>query len=141
VKIIKVKFGKRAQAETIPGFVYCARAFGGFDESAFGNPFKPGRDGTLPEVLDKFYDYLDKIVQCDSPQRAALAGLTADSVLGCWCVNKENAGDRPWCCHCDVIACVWATHFGRQSDGREAHSGFEREKGNLGDGGSDTARQ
>lgn len=117
MQILKVKFGKRAQAEAISGFVYCGRAFGGFNDSPLGNPYKPGRDGTLPEILDRFHTYLDTQAQCDSAERAALTALTADSVLGCWCVNKENAGERPWCCHCDVIACVWASHFGGKNYG------------------------
>jgi hypothetical protein len=43
----------------------------------------------------------------DQAVRAALLALTADSVLGCWCVNKPNAGERPWQCHGDVIAAVF----------------------------------
>lgn len=109
MRIIKVKHGKRESAEKVPGFVYCGRAFGGFDESPLHNPYRIGADGTLPEVLAKFHAHLTAtLTLCEwGPVHDAVSRLSHDSVLGCWCLNKAEAGKAPWACHCDVIASVW----------------------------------
>ena len=107
MQIIKVKHGKSAQYLDMPNFVYCARCLGGFEVSPLGNPFKVGRDGTLPEVLDKYEEWLRSAIKTVPAVQAAFSALTEDSILGCWCCNKPSAGDKPWSCHCDVIAYVY----------------------------------
>lgn len=107
MRIVRVKLGRRDSFNNIPGFVYCGRSFGGFDHSPLHNPFKVGADGSLTAVLAKFHTHLRAALQIDRDIRTALVNLTADSVLGCWCVNKANAGQEPWRCHCDAIAHVW----------------------------------
>jgi hypothetical protein len=38
----------------------------------------------------------------------AIEQLPTGAVLGCWCVDKEHAGEGNDC-HCDVIARTWKT--------------------------------
>lgn len=135
MRVMKVRFGKRAAAEKVPGFVYCARAYGGFDESPLHNPFKLGRDGTLPEVLQKFDTHLRIAAGHNGEIKAALEALTPDSVLGCWCINKGVAGRTPWTCHCDVIATLWYELYGENNVERNRSEAVAGGEGaNPGDG-------
>ncbi len=109
--IIKVKVGQRSKFEAIPGFVYCGRSFKEYDESDLHNPYIIGRDGLLQTVLSKYHKYLEESIEHSSAQSVAMRSLTNDSVLGCWCINKKNAGDKPWSCHCDIIASIWNKCF------------------------------
>lgn len=108
MRIVKVGKNKSAQFESIPGFVYCGRAFGGFDGSPLGNPFKVGLHGRLADVLAKYRNWLVLNLQKNNVVAVALRELTADSVLGCWCLDKVEAGTGDVQCHCDIIAQVWA---------------------------------
>ncbi len=114
MRVMKVRFGHREAAEKVPGFVYCGRAYGGFDESELHNPYRLGRSGTLPVVLQQFDTHLRAAVAHGGPIREALKSLTTDSVLGCWCVNRTIAGVVPWACHCDAIATLWYELFGAE---------------------------
>lgn len=108
MRIVKCKFGQRARFEKIPGFVYCGREWGGFEASPLGNPFSTKKDGSLAEVLRKYRRWLwDSLREPQSPVLLALASLTEDSVLGCWCVEKEKAGEGREQCHADVIVKAW----------------------------------
>jgi hypothetical protein len=107
VQIVKVSADSRGLWERVYPFVYCGRRPGGFPESPLANPFKAGRDGTLPEVLAKYRRWLWERLQSDTPQRRALAALPAAAVLGCWCLNKREAGTGDEQCHCDVTAKAW----------------------------------
>lgn len=76
---------------------YIGRAFAGFAESPFHNPFHVGKDGDRAEVMLKFAVYWY------SPERrrlrlAAQILIPDDSVLGCWCHPKYPD------CHGDLIA-------------------------------------
>jgi hypothetical protein len=112
MRIVKCRPGHRQQFERVPGFVYCGREFGGFAASPLGNPFRVGRDGTLDEVLARYRGWLWAQLRKGMANRhgdavrvlEALAYLKADSVLGCWCLDKPIAGEGPDQCHCDVIA-------------------------------------
>jgi hypothetical protein len=73
-----------------------------------GNPYKVGADGDLATVLMKYRQWLWERLQFDTPQRRALAALPAAAVLGCWCLNKREAGAGDEQCQCDVIAKAWA---------------------------------
>jgi hypothetical protein len=108
MRIVKCKFYKRAEMETIPGFVYCGRGFGGYASSPLANPKIGGRDHTLEEVLAFYRTWLhERIQQRDPEVLGALQALSEESVLGCWCLDKEEAGSGREECHCDVIAKVW----------------------------------
>lgn len=108
MKIVKVKYGKFAEFQAIPGFVYCGRGFGGFPASPLGNPFKATQG--LQDALERYRDWL-RAKRSDRSLgtkhvRDAFAALTEASILGCWCVDKE-AGVLPLECHCDIIAQTW----------------------------------
>ena len=125
MRIVKCKHGRRAEMEAVPGFVYCGRAFGGFDESPLCNPYRVGEKLDLVTSLQMYREYLWRKLQHadylhtvehskwtnEDKQTYKLArtleGLKEDSVLGCWCCNKEVAGEGPEQCHCDVIAKAW----------------------------------
>jgi hypothetical protein len=59
--------------------------------SKWGNPFVIGRDGTRPQVIERYERWL-------LGQPALLAALPelTGKTLGCWCA--------PQACHCDVLA-------------------------------------
>jgi hypothetical protein len=107
MQIVKVSAETRGLWERVHPFVYCGRRAGGFPESPLGNPFKVGRDGDLPTVLMKYRRWLWERLQFDSPQQRAMEALPAAAVLGCWCLNKRDAGTGAEQCHCDVIAKAW----------------------------------
>ena len=56
--------------------------------SKWGNPFKSGRDGTLEEVLEKYYDHI-----MSRPDLLAALPELEGKVLGCWCNPKPCHGD------------------------------------------------
>ena len=75
--------------------VYVGRRMhrGGWDleGSPLANPFRPGRDGTRAEVMNKYRDYL-----LGRPDLVAIARKLHGKRLGCWCL--------PEACHAEVIA-------------------------------------
>jgi hypothetical protein len=115
MRIIKVKFNRPQKFLTVPKFVYCGRPYGGFDGSFLANPFRVTLDWPLVDVLETYRDHLETAVRRGGAIAVALAELSSDSVLGCWCLDKEVAGTEPLQCHCDVIAQVWQKHFGQHS--------------------------
>ncbi|MGN9778090.1 DUF4326 domain-containing protein [Micromonospora sp. H33] len=75
--------------------VYVGRAMhrGGWrlPTSPLSSPFRPGRDGTRDEVLDKYRAYL-----LGRPELLALRPDLRGRRLGCWCAPER--------CHAEVIA-------------------------------------
>lgn len=76
--------------------------------SEWANPFKVGKDGTLPEVIAKYNIHIrEKIKQ--EPQRWLnyLKNIVSQGrplVLGCWCkANKRGEYQAHIPCHGDVI--------------------------------------
>jgi Domain of unknown function (DUF4326) len=78
--------------EAAPGsFIYVGRANSHFPASPFGNPFRPGRDGTRTDCLAKYRDWL-----LSRPELLALLPALKGKRLGCWC--------KPLACHADILA-------------------------------------
>ncbi|MEU6319317.1 DUF4326 domain-containing protein [Streptomyces sp. NPDC047009] len=75
--------------------VYVGRAMrrGGWDldGSPLASPFRPGRDGTREEVIEKYRTYL-----LGRPDLLALLPGLRGRRLGCWCAPEP--------CHAQVIA-------------------------------------
>jgi hypothetical protein len=75
--------------------VYVGRAMhrGGWhlDGSPLANPFRPGRDGTRDEVMQRYRDYL-----LSRADLVTVARELQGKRLGCWCL--------PLRCHAEVIA-------------------------------------
>lgn len=88
MKIINVKHGQRRGM-----FRYMGRAWAGFAESIFHNPFHV-RDWGHGIAIEKFAEYFYAPEQ-KWLREAALRDIRDDETLGCWC--KPNA------CHCDII--------------------------------------
>jgi hypothetical protein len=77
-----------------PGYdVYIGRRMtqGGYDlpESPWHNPFKVDEDGTLPEVLEKYEQYL-----LSRPELIDQLRERNPKTLGCWCAGKHGAPKR-----------------------------------------------
>lgn len=70
--------------------LYIGRAFGGFPESVWANPFHIGHDGSRTEVIDKY----EVKTRGDARLMALIPSLTG-LTLGCWC--------HPQPCHGDVL--------------------------------------
>jgi hypothetical protein len=75
--------------------VYIGRAMPGRKASEFQNPFRIGKDGTRPEVLQKFRQHLLQMLERD-PSAADRLRQLKGLRLGCWC--------KPHDCHGDVLA-------------------------------------
>jgi len=88
-----------------PEIRYCGRAWAGWPESDFYNPFYVGKDGTRAEVLAKFIEYWYAPEQKEL-RRQALYRFDEHEILGCWC--------HPLDCHCDIIAAY--VHWKRQEN-------------------------
>lgn len=73
---------------------YIGRAWAGFDESPYHNPFHLGKDGDRETVLIKFAAYWYAPEQKWLRDQAAEIG--PNDILGCWC--------KPLACHGDIIA-------------------------------------
>jgi hypothetical protein len=70
--------------------LYIGRAFGGFRESIWSNPFHIGKDGSRLEVIDKY-----KIRTRNDARLMSLIPTLTGLTLGCWC--------HPQPCHGDVL--------------------------------------
>jgi hypothetical protein len=73
-----------------PNQVYVGRYYPGWGSSKWGNPFKPGRDGTLDECIEKYRAYV-----LQKPKLMAALPEIRGMDLVCSC-----APDR---CHGDVL--------------------------------------
>ena len=63
--------------------------------SPFGNPFKPGHDGTRAEVILKFEEWVRSQPELVARIKQELRGR----VLGCWCMPHQL-------CHGRVLAAI-----------------------------------
>jgi hypothetical protein len=76
--------------------------------SEWANPFKVGKDGTLPEVIAKYNTYIREKISRDPPRWLTyLKNIVCQGrplVLGCWCkANKRGEYQPNILCHGDVI--------------------------------------
>ena len=86
--------------------VYCGRRMPGRDGSPLGNPFKPIKRFDAGACLAAYRKWLnDKIAAGDGLVMSALAAITEDSVLACWCVELEGEEifTAAEVCHCQII--------------------------------------
>jgi hypothetical protein len=87
-----------------PGVVYCGREWAGWPASPLANAGY--RD------IEGYRDWL--IRQIESGNRSvvdAMKALSADSVLGCWCLNRSRHRTTGQRCHTEVIASLWHRYF------------------------------
>lgn len=76
--------------------------------SPLRNPYSVKRHGAL--ALPMFQANLFWQIERQVPAiMEALASITADSILGCWCVNLEGEAifTEPETCHCQLIWKAW----------------------------------
>ena len=73
--------------------VYIGRASNGQPASKWANPFRIGRDGTRPEVIEKYRHWM--VTQVDL---LTYLHELKDKRLGCWC--------HPKACHGDFLAAL-----------------------------------
>jgi hypothetical protein len=74
-------------------------------QSMWANPFKVGRDGSLPDVLAKFENYI--IEKIEKERLLSELNKLRNKNLGCWCVSKSmcynaNLNDQK-VCHGQII--------------------------------------
>jgi hypothetical protein len=67
--------------------------------SPFGSPFKPGRDGTRAECVERYCAHV-----LASPDLLALLPGLRGRVLGCWCLKGDGHTPHPMRCHAQVLA-------------------------------------
>lgn len=105
IRVVKVNKLYGADRE---GVVYVGRAWLGWPASPWGNPFKPGRDGTIEECLEQYGVWL-LMQQRDEGFDDKLTALWeatghGEKPLGCWCTNA-TAGDGSFVvCHAQILA-------------------------------------
>jgi hypothetical protein len=113
MEIVKVNRSRAAHYRQDRRFVYCGDRMPGYARSPLADTFRDllKKGFTLAEVLALYKCWLDEMLAGTTPEalavQAAFDQLRADSVLGCWCVNKPVAGVGEEACHCDVIAKAW----------------------------------
>lgn len=111
MRIIKCRVGEyQTLCATVPGFVYCGRAFRDYPASVLGNPYPVGNDPekhyTSRESLRLYRHWLWDHIRLEDEVFYALKSLTEDSVLGCWCVEDDQPEDcLKGCetCHCHIV--------------------------------------
>jgi hypothetical protein len=73
-------------------------------QSIWANPFKVGRDGPLPKVIEKFEKHIREMIASD-PKTFDVETLRGHN-LGCWCVSgvlSEHSTKVPVVCHGQVL--------------------------------------
>lgn len=94
MRIVNVRDHGGVAAFVASGGVYCGRP------SPLGNPFVISGSITREDAIAMYRAWLWERIQArDEAVLAALAALTEESVLGCWC--------RPLACHTSVIEKAW----------------------------------
>lgn len=99
----------RGKRPNDPSILYCGRGTrNGWKASPLGNPFK----GTDPDWVEKYRGWLQARIEAKDPAvLAALARITEDSTLGCWCIEADDAEfimpDAEIWCHCEIIVQEW----------------------------------
>jgi len=62
-------------------------------KSKWANPYKPGKDGTIDEVLEKYKEHI-----LSQPVLIQALPELKGKILGCWCKKKGHE-----LCHGDVL--------------------------------------
>jgi hypothetical protein len=73
-------------------------------QSIWANPFKVGRDGPLPKVIEKFEKHIREKIASE-PKTYDIQTLRGHN-LGCWCVSgnaSEHLTSVPVVCHGQVL--------------------------------------
>lgn len=87
--------------------LYVGRQMGRRPGSPLGNPFKPAAGEPVGTCLGRYRAWLfSHIRNRDTAVLAALAAVTDDAVLGCWCTSLtgEAVFAEPEVCHAQVVA-------------------------------------
>ena len=101
-----VKCRRREVDDFGPHFVYCGREWGGYAESPLAN--NASRSRTPGVAAAAFRVWLWQQLQSSNASvLEAINALTEESVLGCWCVDNDDAATETHC-HCGVTSRAWA---------------------------------
>jgi hypothetical protein len=92
-------------SDNVEGAVYIGRAVSRrrIPGSPFGSPYKPGKDGTRADVLERYRDYVEQRIAVDPEFAAQVRGL-AGRTLACWCRHDGDERTPETACHGDVLA-------------------------------------
>ena len=74
------------------------------ENSIWANPFKVGNDGTLEEILLKYWNYIHERLATEPELFNKLFELDGKN-LGCWCCEKYACDYKSmkWCCHGQIL--------------------------------------
>jgi hypothetical protein len=116
IRVVNVK-GLRTR-EGRAAVCYVGRAFAGWPNSGFGNPFKP-RSGF--DALAAYREHLVKLEADDPESFAGWLRMLWDATghgakpLGCWCTDATAGDGSPVVCHAQILAGMLAERFGEQA--------------------------
>lgn len=118
VRVVNVKGLKKPDQRA--SVVYCGRAFAGWHNSGFGNPFHP-RPGF--DAVAAYRAHLAAL-EADDPRSFAAWLKTlweatghGTKPLGCWCVNATAGDGSEVVCHAQVLAEMLRERFDQQNHG------------------------
>lgn len=99
--------------------VYCGRAFAGWAEGPFANPFSKYRHA---DPLARYREWVaawrrDRPAEFDEALRE-LWGRTGHGArpLGCWCGNFAAGDGSPVVCHAQIVAELLRERFGGECE-------------------------
>ena len=82
------------------------------ENSMWANPYKVDKDGTLTEVLYKYWYHLYNMISKDPSKMIELQKLKGKR-LGCWCVKRpfvDGKSLETWCCHGQIL-CYFINYY------------------------------
>lgn len=99
IKIIKVNGIAGSAREFV---CYCGRAWAGWLQSPWYNPYRVERGQTVEDCLRKFREYASA-QPLEWWQGLWDACKYGELPLGCWCITTETPGTDPLACHCQIL--------------------------------------
>ena len=108
-----------SEMERFPDAVYIGRAVTrrGVKASKWGNPFRPGKDGTRAEVMERYDAYLR-----ERPELVRQIPELRGRPLACWCRHDGETRTDDNLCHADILV-RWLDRY--SDDELRAYSGPE----------------
>ena len=98
-RIYNMRKSAQAKDPIPPDAVYVGRAISRrhLQASPWGNPFKVGKHGDLPKVLDLYRQYAEERLEKEPDWLEPLRGHD----LVCWCQSPSDPVKQP--CHAEIL--------------------------------------
>lgn len=101
IRVVNVN-GLRGEARK--GVCYCGRAFAGWPDSPWGNPFRPRRGFDAVSAFRDWFLGLSEVVRESLLHRLWEGCGHGAKPLGCWCIDATHGDGQPVVCHAQVLA-------------------------------------